>query len=251
MNQCVGRNRRRIHVTICTIISLSLVEITGSPGRNRNHAKNIGNLREFRLRLRSDTLRNTPSKRWLPADVVGYPFVCPWVISIGDTRSASLTLSDMPEWWRISPQVRSVHRDRRLGLEHSAHCQICKISLRSCGANPVQVRILLVCHASHESVRSSIKKGVERFLLSYVEAGLPMTHPESCFCKDALNRVCAIRTRGDNLIKKSSQQVGRVQGAARQRLQRIVVLVPRSHEARRQTVKPYRPIFVLCQRAIK
>ena len=89
--------------------------LAGSPGRNRNHAKNIGNLTEFRLRLPSDTPRNTPSKRWLPADVVGCPFVCPWVISIGDTRSASLTLSDMPEWWRISPQVRSVHCDRRLG----------------------------------------------------------------------------------------------------------------------------------------
>src|SRR5580704_17732492 len=125
--------------------------------------------------------------------------------------------------------------------KHSARCQLCKISLRSCGANPVQLRILLICHSAHESPRAGIKKGVESLLLSYVEAGLPMTHPEFRFREDALNRVSAIRTRGDNLIKKPSQQVGRVQGAARQRLQRIVVLVPRSHEARRQTVKPYRP----------
>src|SRR5580704_16601318 len=66
-----------------------------------------------------------------------------------------------------------------LGLKHSARCQLCKISLRGCGANPVQVRVLLICHSAHESPRSGIKKGVERLLLAYVEAGLPMMHPES------------------------------------------------------------------------
>jgi hypothetical protein len=60
-----------------------------------------------------------------------------------------------------------------------------------------------------------------------------MTHPKSRFREDALNGVCAIRTRGDDLIKKPSQHFSRVQSAARQRLLRIVVLVPHRHEARR------------------
>src|ERR1700722_17668451 len=85
-----------------------------------------------------------------------------------------------------------------LGPEHSARCQLCKISLRSCGANPVQVRILLIGHSAHESPRPGIKKGVESLLLSHVEAGLPMTHPESRFREDGLNRECAIRTRRVN-----------------------------------------------------
>ena len=102
-----------------------------------------------------------------------------------------------------------------LGPEHSARRQLCKISLRSCRANPVQVRILLICHSAHESPRSGIKKGVESLLLSYVEAGLCMTHPESRFREDALNRVCAIRTRGDNLIRCAADPAvqGRVKSA--------------------------------------
>jgi len=69
----------------------------------------------------------------------------------------------------------------------------------------VQARTLIICHSAHGSPPSGIKKGVESLLLSYVEAGLPTTHPESRFREDAFNRVCAVRTRGDNLIKKSSQ----------------------------------------------
>jgi|ERR1700679_1738295 hypothetical protein len=87
-----------------------------------------------------------------------------------------------------------------LGPEYSARCQLCEISLRSRGANPIQVRILLVFHSADESPRPGLKKGVESLLLSYVEAGLPMAHPESRFREHALNRECAIRTCGDNLI---------------------------------------------------
>jgi hypothetical protein len=65
------------------------------PGRTRNQGRNPGNLLRFSILVSLDT-QNTPSERWLPADVVGCPSVCPWVKEGRSEPSAVVRLGGVP-----------------------------------------------------------------------------------------------------------------------------------------------------------
>ena len=66
----------------------------------------------------------------------------------------------------------------------------------------VQVCVLPVRHSADKSPGPSIKEGVERLVLSRVQAGLSMTHPESSFLEDSFNGAGTITAGGRDLLEK-------------------------------------------------